>query len=103
MFYRIMFNTEGAYAIEQVQQNSDEAALLVDWTASTALQSPDTIHVQVERQGETIQFFADNQPLTTFAVPPGRVTNQAGVALADASGRGQATFTNLVVEQLQSP
>ena len=33
-------------------------------------------------------------------VPDGDVTNHVGVALADASGQGQAAFTNLVVEQL---
>ena len=99
-FLRIMFNTEGAYAIEEVQQNSTDVTLLEEWTASTALEGTEPIRVQIERQGDTIQFFANDQPLTTFNVPDGDVTNQAGVALTTASEQGQATFTALVVEQL---
>ena len=99
-FLRIMFNTEGAYALQEVQQNSTDVALLEGWTASTALAQTEPIRVQIERQGDTIQFFANDQPLTTFNVPDGDVTNQAGVALTTASEQGQATFTALVVEQL---
>jgi hypothetical protein len=100
-FLRIMFNTEGAYAIQEVQQNSTDVSLLEEWTTSTALQGADSIRVQIERQGDTIQFFANDQLLTTFEVPDGQATNQAGVALTTASERGQATFSALVVEQLR--
>lgn len=99
-FYRIIFNTQGAYTIQRVHQNTNEVSTIVDWMASTALQSSDTIHVQIERQGATIQFFANDELLTTMAVPDSPVTNQVGVVLTDPSERGQATFTNLVVEQL---
>jgi hypothetical protein len=99
-FLRIMFNTEGEYALQEVQQNSTDVALLEEWTASTALEGTEPIRVQIERQGNTIRFFANDQPLTTFDVPNGDVTNQAGVALATASEQGRATFTALVVEQL---
>jgi hypothetical protein len=99
-FLRIMFNTKGEYALQDVQQNSTDALLLEEWTASTALQGAEPIRVRIERQGDTIQFFANDQPLTTFDVPDGNVTNQAGVALTTSSEQGQATFSALVVEQL---
>ncbi len=99
-FYRILFNPQGTYTIQRVQQNNDAVSTIVDWMASTALQSSDTIHVQIERQGATIQFFANDELLTTMAVPDSPVTNQVGVVLTDPSERGQATFTNLVVDQL---
>lgn len=99
VFYRIMFNIDGAYAIQQVQQDGT-ATPLVDWTTSPALQRGEQIRVRIERQGDMIKFFANDQPLTTFVVPPGQSTNQAGVALAATSEQAQATFTALVVERL---
>jgi regulation of enolase protein 1 (concanavalin A-like superfamily) len=73
----------------------------VDWTPSPALQSSEQIRVRIERQNDVIKFFANDQPLTTFVVPPGQSTNQAGVALAAPSQHAQATFTALVVERLE--
>lgn len=99
-FYRIMFNTNGAYAIEQVQQHSPTTSLIKGWTTSAALQGAEHIRVQIERHGDTVQFSANNQPLTTFMVPQGRATNQVGVAVTAASQHGQATFASLAVEQL---
>ncbi len=99
-FYRIMIDTEGAYTIQRAHQNNDDVSTIVDWTASTALQSSEDIRIQIQRQGDTIQFFANDQPLTTIDVPDSRVTNQVGVVLTDSSERGQVTFTDLVVEQL---
>ncbi len=99
-FYRIMFNTEGAYTIQQVQQNSTTAATtVVDWTTSPALLGKEH-RVRIERQDNMVEFFANDQSLTTFVLPPGPSTNQAGVALAATSAQGRATFTTLVVERL---
>ncbi len=99
VLYRIMFDRERGYAIERVSTVTNQVALVADWTTSTAVQST-PLQVRIERRGDTLQFFANDQPLTIFPVPDGDVTNHVGVALADASGQGQAAFTNLVVEQL---
>ena len=66
------------------------------------VESSEDIRVRIQRQGNTIQFFANDQPLTAIDVPDGRVTNQVGVVLADSSEQGQVTFTDLVVEQLSN-
>ncbi len=95
--YRIMFDAERGYAIERLPSTADQDAL--DWTPSAAVQAT-PMRVRIERRDTTVQFFANDEPLTTFTVPDGPVTNHVGVALADASGEGQATFTNLVVERV---
>jgi hypothetical protein len=100
VFYRIMFDAERGYAIERLHSTTDQVALAADWTESAAVQAP-SIRVRIERRGDTLQFFANDEALTTFPVPDGPVTNHVGVAVADTSARGQASFTNLVVEQLQ--
>lgn len=95
-FYRVMMNTDQEFVIQEVR--SDGSVRNVgDWTASTALQA--TTQLGIERQDNRVQFVANGQPLTTFMVPNGAATNQIGVALASATGQGQATFRNLVVEQ----
>jgi len=98
-FYRVMINTEGAYAIQSLQ--NDQVRNVVDWTDSPALNST-TTRLRIERQGNTVQFSADDQALTTFMVPDGPANNQIGVALVSDTGQGQATFSNLVVEELSA-
>lgn len=97
-FYRFMINTQGAYALQQVQGN-DQAQNMVDWTPNPALHEI-TTHLRIERHGNRVQFIANGQLLTTFTVTNGAATNQIGVALSSATGQAQATFRNLVVEKL---
>lgn len=96
-FYRVMINTEGAYAIQSLR--NDQVRNIVAWTDSPALNGT-TTRLRIERQGTTVQFSANDQPLTTFTVPDGPGSNQIGVALASDTDQGQATFSNLVVEKL---
>jgi hypothetical protein len=92
-----MINTTGAYAIQSLR--NDQVRNVVDWTNSPALNGT-TTQLRIERQGNTVQFSANDQALTTFTVPNGSSSNQIGVALASDTGQGQATFSNLVVEEL---
>ncbi len=96
-FYHVMINTTGAYAIQSLR--NDQVRNVVDWTNSPALNGT-TTQLRIERQGNTVQFSANDQALTTFTVPNGSSSNQIGVALASDTGQGQATFSNLVVEEL---
>jgi hypothetical protein len=98
-FYRVMINTEGAYAIQSLR--NDQVRNVVDWTDSAALNGT-TTRLRIERQGTTVQFSANDQPLTTFTVPDGPSSNQIGVALTSDTGQGQATFSNVVVEKLSA-
>ena len=98
-FYRVMINTEGAYAIQSLQ--NDQVRNVVDWMDSLALNGP-TTRLRIERQGNMVQFSANDEALTTFTVPDGPASNQIGVALASGTGQGQATFSNLVVEELSA-
>lgn len=96
-FYRVMINTEGAYAIQSVR--NDEVRNVVDWTTSPALNGT-TNRLRIERQSNTVQFSANDQALTTFTVPDSPANNQIGVALTSETDQGEATFSNLVVEEL---
>jgi hypothetical protein len=97
-FYRIMLDTQGRYAIQELYAN-DQVRNMVDWTKHDALQTP-TTQLRIERQGDTVQFVANNQPLTTFSVPNRVAINQFGVALTSGTSQGEATFRNLVVADL---
>jgi hypothetical protein len=105
MFYRIMLTNDGRYSIQQVQLGSDTPTNVVGWTVDAALQrGPSaTNRLRIERQGGTVRFFANDQLLTEFAVPPGRLLNQYGFALTSPTAHGQATFDNLVGERLDTP
>jgi hypothetical protein len=96
-FYRIMLDTKGRYAIQELYANA-QVRNVVDWTQDDALQS--TTQLRIERQGDAVQFVANNQPLTTFTVLNPTAINQFGVALTSGTGKGEATFRNLVVEEL---
>jgi hypothetical protein len=97
--YRIMFDAERGYAIQRLDSTTDQVTFAVDWTPRAVVQAT-PLRVRIERRGPTLQFFANDEALTTFTVPDGPVINHVGVALEDAAGRGQAAFTNLVVEQV---
>lgn len=97
-FYRIMVNTEGAYAIQELYANN-QVRNVVDWTKDDALRSA-TTRLRIERQADAVQFVANDQPLTAFTVPNRSATSQIGVALTSPTGQGQVTFRNLVVEEL---
>lgn len=102
-FYRIMINVDGFYALQMEHQ--DEVRDLISWTSSTTLQrgADSKQRMRVERQGETIRFFANEQVLITWPVPDGDVVNQYGFAITAQQGEARATFDNLVVERLLQP
>ncbi len=87
-----------------LNRTSNTVTKVVDWTASAALQrGTDAVNrLRVERQDSTVTFFANDQLLTTFSVPAGKVTNQYGFVLTSEAGLGAATFDNLVGERLPS-
>lgn len=103
--YRIIVS-EGAFAIERQEGNAttqeNVITKIVDWTESEALQSePGAVNrLTVERQGEQVYFFANDQPLSEFAIPPGPFVNRYGFVLTSRSGQGEATFDNLRGEEL---
>jgi hypothetical protein len=101
-FYRLVIDTEGRYAIERHQQDTGITMNVVDWTEQGALQRGAGVlnRLRAERQGSTITFFANDQPLTTFPIPQEAVTNRYGFVLTSQAQQGQALFDNLVGERL---
>lgn len=103
--YRIIIS-EGAFAIERQEGNAttqeNVITKIVDWTESQALQNePGAVNrLTIERRGEQVYFFANDQPLSEFAVPPGPFVNRYGFVLTSRSGQGEATFDNLRGEEL---
>ena len=101
--YRILITPDGAYALER--QEGVEASPLVDWTASPALQrGADAVNqIQIEREGQQVRFFANDQLLTTYTIEPGPLESRYGFVLTSKSGQGRALFDNLRGENLPSP
>lgn len=98
--YRIIITQDGAYSIERQEANT--ATKIQDWTESPSLlPDPGAINrLRIERVGAVIEFFANDQPLTRFDVPPGEFVNRYGFVLTSRSGQGQASFDNLLGERL---
>jgi len=98
--YRMVISPDGAYSIERQQATTVEK--IVDWTTNEALaeQPGELNQLRVERRDGSIQFFANDQLLTTFEVPAGDFTNRYGFVLTSRSGEGQASFDNLRGETL---
>ncbi len=98
--YHIIVSPDGAYAIERLDNNV--ATKIVDWTPSPALQKKPgaTNRLQLERHGDTIRFFANDQLLTDFTVPAGQFEPQFGLVLTSRTGQGEASFDNLLGERL---
>lgn len=98
--YRVLITADGAYAIERQEANT--ATKIEDWTESNALQqgAGATNRLRVEREGDVVRFFANDQPLTQFDVPPGNFVNGYGFVLTSRSGNGQAAFDNLRGERI---
>lgn len=101
--YRIILTTDGAYALER--QTNNDVIRLVDWTANPALkQGINAINrLTVERQGDVVRFFANDQPLTEYKIEPGNFSNRYGFVLTSKSGQGKAFFDNLRGERLPNP
>lgn len=103
--YRIIIS-EGAFAIERQEGNAttqeNVITKIVDWTESEALRDePGAVNrLTIERQGEKVYFFANEQPLNEFSIPPGPFVNRYGFVLTSRSGQGEATFDNLRGEEL---
>ncbi|HEY0606437.1 MAG TPA: hypothetical protein VGD58_26170 [Herpetosiphonaceae bacterium] len=103
--YRIIVS-EGAFAIERQEGNAttqeNVITKIVDWTESQALQNePGAVNrLTIERRGEKVYFFANEQSLSEFSVPPGPFVNRYGFVLTSRSGQGEASFDNLRGEEL---
>ncbi len=98
--YRLVIAPDGAYSIER--QEATSVQTIVEWTPNEALTAtPGALNqLRVERRGNAVEFFANDQPLTTFEVPAGEFTNRYGFVLTSRTGEGQAAFDNLRGETL---
>lgn len=98
--YRILITPDGAYALER--QNDAEATKLVGWTESPALnRGPEASNqLQIERRGDKVRFYANEQLLTEYTISAGAFENRYGFVLTSKSGQGRATFDNLRGERL---
>jgi hypothetical protein len=105
VYYRFMLNLDGMYAIEVQHQDQSTVTAAVDWTFSDALQRPAgaTYRLQIERQGQLVRFWVDDQPLTSWAVPQRTTSNQYGFAVSSPDGRAAASFDNLRGARLMAP
>lgn len=101
-FYQLLLAPGGTYAIQLVDKAAETATNVVGWTRSDLLEEAagTTNRLRMERRGDTIAFFANGRPLTTFKVPDGAFRNQYGFALVAQEGQGLATFDNLRGELL---
>jgi hypothetical protein len=102
VFYRFVVTSEGAFSIQLEDRANQTITNLVDWTESQALQRQpgETNRLRLEREGQTIRFFADDQLLTDFSIPEGAVAASFGLAVTSRTGEGQAMFDNLYGERL---
>jgi len=101
-FYQIALRPNGTYAIQQVDHET--VTNVVEWSSSAALRRGEgvTNRLSIERQGDTVRFFANDQLLTGFAPPEGQFTNRFGFTLTSSTEQGQASFDNLVGEALSN-
>lgn len=98
--YRLLIMPDRTYSIERQQDTTVEK--VVDWTPSEALAAEPGARnrLRLERRGDTVRFFANEQPLATFEVPDGNFTNRYGFVLMSRNGVGEASFDNLRGEKL---
>lgn len=103
-FYRLMISADGRYAVQMRQLDSGTVTNLIDWSESAALRrGPDAINrLQVERSGASVRCLANDQLLATLSLPDAPFSGQYGFALAEATGRGEASFDNLVGEYVST-
>ena len=101
-FVRLMLAPDGSYSIETLSQGNDSPAVLVPRTTHQALRrgAGALNQVTVERNGTTIQFSANGQPLTDFTIPAGEYLNQYGFAITSPSGQARAIFDTIVGERI---
>jgi hypothetical protein len=102
-FYQLVIDEENRYAIQRV--DGEIVTNVVDWTPSEALSvEPNAAdRLRVRREGTLVHFFANDELLTDFAVPPGEVVNRYGFVVNSSNGEAQATFDNLIGERLLAP
>jgi hypothetical protein len=102
IFYRLLIDRNGMYAVQELHQDTNTAVDIVTWTPSSALKQGNDArnHLRIERQGLRVQFFANDRPLTEFVAQRGAVVSQCGMVLTAENGHGQATFDNLMDMQL---
>jgi hypothetical protein len=98
--YRLLITPDGAFALER--QDEAAATQLLSWTESAALRtgSEAVNRLQIERRGNQMRFFANDELLTDYTIPEGEFENRYGFVLASRSGQGQALFDNLRGELL---
>ncbi len=96
-FYRLVLSTDGAYTLQTIDDQTNKATTLIDWTESATLRqgAGATNELRVERRSDIFHFFANNNALTTFTAPQGQTSNRYGFALTSRRGDGEATFANL--------
>jgi hypothetical protein len=98
-FYHLLISSDATFAI-QMQQVGHRFTNLIAWQRSNVLRrgSGEINKLRVERQGSIIRFYANDQVLTDFVVPQGKLQNRSGFSIAGTNGQGQASFDNLRVE-----
>lgn len=103
-FYRLLFNTDGAYALQTIDQ-ADQITILVDWTESNLFRrgTGTSSQLRIERAGNTIRFFANGAAFASFTVPQGQFSNRYGFALTAPDGNAAATFANLQGTYVATP
>jgi hypothetical protein len=102
--YRIILTPDGAYAIERAVRTSDGDSVtrIVEFTESPALQRTpgEANRLRIERRGDIVEFFANEENLTSFRIPPGDFENRYGFVITARSGQARASFDNLRGERL---
>lgn len=100
-FYRLMFASDGSYAVEAQTQGA-VPIIVMGGTTHPALEVGVGArnYITIERHGATIQFFVNDQLLADFAVPDGDTRNHYGFAVASPSGRAKVLINSIVGEQL---
>ena len=99
-FYHFVVTAEGAYALQRIE--GDKVINVENGVENSAFRRPigTPNHLQIERQGGTVRFFANDQLLTTFTVPEGQFDNRYGFVLTSPRNQGRATFDNLRGERI---
>ncbi len=100
-FYQLVIDEQNRYAVQRV--DGDVVTNLVDWTPSESIGPSAENRLRVRREGTLVHFFANEELLTDFVVPPGEVVNRYGFVLSSQNGEAEATFDNLVGQRLLVP
>ena len=71
-FYYFVVDTEGHYALQQLQQNTNTLTNVVEWTEHPALQrgAGAAHHLRIQRQGSTITFLQTINSSQRLLFPP---------------------------------